>query len=72
MTSLSTCSSPATNYNIEIAGGIEAEVEAELGNIRQLPALPGTTEKKVLAANSAGAAYETLSLWTGRMKRLSC
>ena len=54
--------SSGTNYNVEIAGGIEAEVEAELGNIRQLPALPTTTEKKVLAANNAGATYETLSL----------
>ena len=49
-------------YNIEIDGGLEAEIENITDNLRTLPANPTTTEKKVLAANNAGRSYETLSL----------
>ena len=51
-----------TTYTIEIDAGLEAEIDSITDNLRTLPANPTTTEKKVLAANNAGAAYETLSL----------
>ena len=48
--------------------GLEAEIQSITDNLRTLPANPTTTEKKVLAANNAGAAYETLSAWMERMR----
>ena len=51
-----------TSYTVEVDAGLEAEIDSITDNLRTLPANPTTSEKKVLAANNAGAAYETLSL----------
>ena len=51
-----------TSYTVEVDAGLEAEIDSIIDDLRTLPANPTTTEKKVLAANNAGAAYETLSL----------
>ena len=40
-------------FTVEIGGAIEEEIDAEIGNIRGLPAQATTAEYKVLASNSA-------------------
>ena len=46
-----------TNYAVEVDGGIEAEIDAEIGAIRQVPALPAGTAKRALTANQDGSGW---------------
>ena len=51
-----------STYNIEIDGGIEAEIDSIIDGLRTLPTAPDTTDPKFLVGRNSQASYETVDI----------